>query len=241
MAGSPARTGKAQGRPGAARWRLRALTVAAAAGMLCGAGPAAHWHEGGWSGIPRARLTPAGPDAVAVSARGQGGFVWRFERRPAECLSWRWRVDDGPPPTRLDRRGGDDRALSVTIGFGDWPARANAWQRTQHAVAQANAGGRPLPRAALVFVWGGTGEERRGFESPYMAGLGRVWVLRPAHAPRGIWKQERVDLRALWRDSFGGVAPAVEKIAISVDSDDTGSRVEARIEAIRFGPCAGPS
>ncbi len=212
-----------------------------AAGVLCAAGPAPTWHEGGWSGIPRARLTPAGEDSVAVWARGQGGFVWRYERRAAECLSWRWRVDHGPPATRLDRRGGDDRALSVTIGFAGWPARASAWQRTQHAMAQAGAGARPLPRAALVFVWGGTGEEPRGFESPYMAGLGRVWVLRPADARRGVWKEERVNLPALWRDTFGGPVPPVEKIAISVDSDDTGSRVEARVDAIRFGPCGSPS
>jgi len=32
----------------------------------------------------------------------------------------------------------------------------------------------------------------------------------------------------------------VEKLAVSVDSDDTGSRVEARVEAIRFFPCPQP-
>jgi hypothetical protein len=222
---------------------MRPLVVVLAAGLLCAHAPALHgaadsaWHDGGWSGIPRARLTATGGDAVTVSARGQGGFIWRFERRPAECLSWRWRVDEGPPPTRLDRRGGDDRALSITIGFAGWPASASAWQRTQHALAQASAGGRHLPRSALVFVWGGTGQEAPGFESPYMAGLGRVFVLRPAGAPRGAWKEERVNLPALWRDTFGGQVPPVEKLAISVDSDDTGSRVEARVEAIRFAPC----
>jgi hypothetical protein len=219
---------------------MRRPAAVLAAGMLGAAAPAppvAHWHDGGWSGIPRARLVATGDDAVSVSARGQGGFLWRYERRPAECLSWRWRVDEGPPPTPLDRRGGDDRALSITIGFAGWPARASAWQRTQHAAAQASAGGRHLPRAALVFVWGGTGREPPGFESPYMAGLGRVWVLRAADAPRGVWKEERVDLPALWRATFGGEPPPVEKIAISVDSDDTATRVEARVEAIRFGPC----
>lgn len=227
--------------------RMRRIAAAIATVTLCAAAPApppgagTGWHEGGWSGVPRARLTPVGEDGATISSRGQGGFLWRFERRPAECLSWRWRVDHGPPPTRLDRRGGDDRAISVTIGFAGWPERASAWQRTQHAVAQANAGGRPLPRAALVFVWGGTGQEPRGFESPYMAGLGRVFVLRTAQAAQGVWKEERVNLPALWRETFGGQVPPVEKIAIAVDSDDTGTRVEARIDAIRFVPCPRPS
>jgi len=214
-----------------------------AAGLLAGGGaqrqpdPSDAWQEGAWAGIPRARIEPTADGGLLVLAQGQGSFVWRWERRPAECLSWRWRVDEGPPPTRLDRRGGDDRALSITIGFAGWPAGVTGWQRAQHAVAQANAGGRHLPRSAIVLVWGGTGEERPGFESPYMAGLGRVWVLRDAAAPRGVWFEERVDLAALWRAGFGGEPPPIEKVAIGTDSDDTGARVVARIEGLRFGPC----
>ena len=195
------------------------------------------WQVGQWAGIPPATFQAAPDGGIIVSGRGQGSFIWRPEARPAECVSWRWRVDEGPPPTRLDRRGGDDRALSVTIGFAGWPPEASAWQRTQHRLAQSQAGGRALPRAALSFVWGGTGQEPPGFDNPYMAGLGRVFVLRPAQAPRGVWMEERIDLRAAWREAFGGLPPPVEKIAISADTDDTGAALQARIEAIRFGPC----
>jgi len=214
------------------------LAVAAAIALAPGAGRAAPgWDVGTWDGIPPPRFEVAPDGAIMVSGQGQGGFLWRWERRPAECLSWRWRVDEGPPPTRLDRRGGDDRALSISIGFAGWPPAASAWQRTQHRIAQASAGGRHLPRAALLFVWGGTGREPRGFESPYMAGLGRVFVLRPADAPRGTWQEEHVDLGALWRETFGGEPPPVEKLAIAADADDTSARLLARIERIRFAPC----
>lgn len=225
------------------RWCATLLGVGLAVGAavpapdaVAGEPPAA-WQEGSWPGIAPARISVAQDGALALSARGQGSFLWRYERRTAECLSWRWRVDQGPPPTRLDRRGGDDRAIAITIGFGGWPPRASAWQRVQHTMAEAHAGGRSLPRAALVFVWGGTGEEPRGFESPYMAGLGRVFVLRPAQAPRGAWQEERVNLAALWRETFGGNPPPVEKIVVGLDSDDTNARIEARVEDIRFGPC----
>jgi hypothetical protein len=195
------------------------------------------WQRGEWSGIRPARFEVARDGTIAVSSNGEGSFVWRRESHAAECLSWRWRVDEAPPPTRLDRRGGDDRALAITVGFAGWPPQASAWQRTQHSMAQARTGGRHLPRAALVFVWGGTGEEAPGFESPYMAGLGRVFVLRPATAPRGVWQEERVNLGARWREAFGGYAPPVEKLVVSVDSDDTRARIEARVESLRFGPC----
>ncbi|WP_198377121.1 DUF3047 domain-containing protein [Neoroseomonas rubea] len=216
---------------------LLAALLAGGAGAPHPADPQIGWQDGAWPGIRPARFERLANGGIAVHGRGEGSFVWRWERRPAECLFWRWRVDEGPPATRLDRRGGDDRALAITIGFAAWPGTVSAWQRTQHALAQSQAGGRPLPRSAITLVWGGTGEEPQGFDSPYMAGLGRVFVLRAATAPRGAWFEERVDLGALWRQSFGGPPPPVEKIAIATDVDDTRARIDARVEAIRFGPC----
>ena len=111
------------------------------------------------------------------------------------------------------------------------------WQRAQHAVAQATAGQHRLPRSVLMYVWGGTGEEAAPFASPYLAGLGQVRVLRPAGSPRGHWATERADLVADWRAAFGGPPPPLLELAISTDADDTGAAVDARVEALRFGPC----
>ncbi|MFC7540039.1 DUF3047 domain-containing protein [Siccirubricoccus deserti] len=143
----------------------------------------------------------------------------------------------GPPPTDLTQRGGDDRAISISVGFSGWPPQVTMWQRTQHAMAQAAAGSHPLPRSVLTYVWGGTGREPVPFASPYLAGLGKVRVLRPAEAPRGRWFEESVNLAADWRHAFGGEPPPLQEIVISTDVDDTRSRLDARVEAIRFGPC----
>lgn len=197
---------------------------------------AAGWTHAPYSGLPPARFRAAG-NAIVVEGTAAGSFIWRaVPGRPA-CLTWRWRVDHGPPPTDLTRRGGEDRALTVTVGFTDWPTRASLWQRTQHAVAQARAGDHPLPRSALIYAWGGTGREPESFFSPWMGGLGKVRVLRPATAPTGRWFEERVDLAADWRDSFGGPPPALQDIAIGSDADDTNARVLAMVENIRFTPC----
>ncbi|MCO6416923.1 DUF3047 domain-containing protein [Siccirubricoccus sp. KC 17139] len=221
------------------------LAVTIAAGLLTGAGSVhlptaleeAGWRHAEWHGLPPARFRPLPEGGVLVEGQGQGSFIWRPVQGPAQCLSWRWRVDHGPPPTDLTRRGGDDRALSLGIGFAGWPPQATLWQRSQHAVAQAAAGSHPLPRSVVLFVWGGTGREPRPFPSPYMAGLGKAWVLRPADAPRGRWFEERVDLAAAWRASFGGEPPPLQELVIGTDAEDTASRLEARVEAIRFGPC----
>jgi len=195
----------------------------------------------GWNFAPYAGLDPARfsstPDGIAVEGTGAGSFIWRpVEGRP-ECLTWRWRVDHGPPPTDLTQRGGDDRALTVSVGFADWPPDATILQRAQHALAQTQAGDHPLPRAVLMYVWGGTGQEPEVFDSAWMGGLGSARVLRPATTATGRWFEERVDLAADWQASFGSTPPALQEIAIGSDADETNSRVLAMIADIRFTPC----
>jgi hypothetical protein len=151
-------------------------------------------------------------------------------------------VEEGPPPTDLTRRAGEDRAISISIGFDGWAPDAGAWVRTQHAMAQAAVGdgAPPLPRSVLTYVWGGTGREPQPFfASPYMGGIGRVRVLRPADTPRGIWVEEQVDLGTDWRAAFGGRSPppGLVKVAIGTDADDTLSRVRAAVADLRFVRC----
>lgn len=215
---------------------LPAPAIVRAAAPLDPGLAAAGWRHEPYEGLIPARFA-AIPDGVLVEGEGAGSFIWRpVEGRPA-CLTWRWRVDLGPPPTDLTRRGGDDRAVTVSVGFAGWPTRATLWQRTQHAVAQSQAGRHSLPRSVLIYAWGGTGREPPHFYSPWMGGLGKVRVLRPASAPRGLWFEERVDLAADWRAAFGGEAPPLQEIAISTDTDDTRARISARVEAIRFTSC----
>jgi hypothetical protein len=64
-----------------------------------------------------------------------------------------------------------------------------------------------------------------------------VRVLRPATTPPGRWFEERVNLAADWRTVFGAEPPPLQEIVIGTDADDTGSRIEAQVEGIRFGPC----
>jgi hypothetical protein len=197
---------------------------------------AAGWSHAAWNGIAPAawRMLPGG--GLAVEGQAQGSYVWRPAAGAAQCLGWRWRVSEGPPPMDLTRRGGD-RAISITVGFAGFPPDVSAGQRARHAMASTAAGGRALPRSALIYVWGGTGQEPALFASPYAHGLARVRVLRPAQAPRDAWQAERVDLAADWRAAFGGEPPPVTEIAVSTDVDDSRSRVSAAVAEIRLGPC----
>lgn len=198
------------------------------------------WRKMAWNGIRPAQFTATPSGGIRVQGQGEGAFITRPLTGAATCLAWRWRVDAGPPPTDLTRRGGDDRALNIAIGFAEFGPGTGAMTRTQHAIAQASAGGHRLPRSILSYVWGGTGQEAQGgfFTSPWTAGITRMKVLRPATTPRGQWRDEMVDLGADWRASFGGGSvPAVLELVISTDTDDTGSPVDAQVENIRLVPC----
>jgi hypothetical protein len=224
------------------RAMLTSVTLGLAAPAVVQAATEAGLAAAGWQHLEYDGLRPASfrslADGVAVEGQGAGSFVWRRVQGVAGCLTWRWRVDAAPPPTDLTRRGGDDRALALAIGFQGWPARSTVWQRTQHAVAQARAGSHTLPRSVLIYAWGGTGQEPPSFYSPWMGGLGKVRILRPASAPTGRWFEERVDLAAEWRAAFAGDPPPLQEIAIGTDADDTQSRISAMVERIRFAACA---
>jgi hypothetical protein len=86
-------------------------------------------------------------------------------------------------------------------------------------------------RSVLMYVWGGTGREPPFFEGPYLAGLTRVRMLRPADASRGRWLPERVDLAADWRAAFEAEPPQVQETVVGTDVDDTARRVDAAVEA----------
>jgi len=197
----------------------------------------AGWTHGEYDGIRPASFRGL-PDGVAFEGQGAGSFVWRRVEGAAACLTWRWRVDAAPPPTDLTRRGGDDRAIAIAVGFQGWPARSTVWQRMQHGVAQARAGSHSLPRSVLIYAWGGTGQEPVSFYSPWLSGLGKVRILRSAQASTGRWFDERVDLAKDWREAFMGEPPPLQEIAIGTDAEDTQARISAMVERIRFSRCA---
>ncbi|NKC33140.1 DUF3047 domain-containing protein [Falsiroseomonas selenitidurans] len=195
------------------------------------------WRKVLWQGIAPPAFTATPGDGVRVQGRGQAAFLYRPVQGQATCLAWRWRVDAGPPATDLARRGGDDRALAVAVGFTGFGPAAGFAARAQHGLAQAAAGDHVLPRSVLSYVWGG--EARPGFQpSPWAPAISRLRVLRPAGTPRGVWQEERVDLAADWRRAFGDApVPPLREVAIATDTEDTGAAVDARVEAIRLEPC----
>lgn len=162
-------------------------------------------------------------DQVAVASDGTVSLLWR--RLPgadwsARRADWRWSVDQSVPPTDLTRKGGDDRDLSLYFIF------------MPKAVAEANrdAGIRQLlgieEARVLMYVWGGNHARGAVLPSPYLGARGKTVILRPAGTGS---HSETVDLARDYRRAFGSAPTSLVGLALSADSDDTDSRIRARI------------
>lgn len=180
------------------------------------------WKEQKFALFSSNEYAPAG-NSLSVASDGTVSLLWT--RLPeslwaARSSSWQWSVDAGVPPTDLRRKGGDDRNLALYFVF----------LPEEQARSVGNAGIRKLldseAARVLVYVWGGPQGQPRIQTSPYLGERGRTVALRPAGQGQA---SERIDLRADFRAAFGEAATALVGLAVSADSDDTQSRIRARI------------
>ena len=142
--------------------------------------------------------------------------------------NWRWRVESGPPATDLATKGGDDRAIALYFVFArDENAARSAQGSTNLTSAMWWSSG-----TALVYVWGGIGARNGIVASPHMGSSGKLLLRQPGAIADGAWRVEKADLAADFRRAFGREPGPLVGIAVSSDTDDTGSAVSAAIDGL---------
>lgn len=165
---------------------------------------------------------------LSVESNGTVSLLWQAVPKTlwqAKSASWTWSVELGVPPTDLSLKGGDDRNLSFYVIFAPKDV----------AEATEGMGIRKLLEnpdiRVLMYVWGGAHVRGDDLPSPYLGSRGRTVVLRPA----GLGQyDETVDLRADLGRIHGRADLALIGVAISSDSDDTGSQINAGMSDLRF-------
>ena len=166
--------------------------------------------------------------AVQVQSDDSVSLLWT--RLPASDgatsrASWKWSVRESVPGTPLTRKGGDDRNLALYFVF----------MPPDRAKANRNASVRKMLRApdarVIMYVWGGSHGRGEVLPSPYLKDRGRTIIRRPAGT--GEFR-ESVDLKADFERAFGEEKTVLVGLAISSDSDDTGSSVRAQLGGLRL-------
>lgn len=166
-------------------------------------------------------------DRLGVRSDGSVSLLWT--RLPeaqwnADSASWRWSVDSSVPATALDRKGGDDRNLSLYFVFLPRDVAERYKDSNIRALLEAEEA------RVLMYVWGGTAARGAILPSPYLGARGKTVVLRGAGTGAHA---ERVDLKAdLARAFDSGSDGVLVGLAVSADSDDTGGEISAGIAAL---------
>ena len=186
-------------------------------------------------GKATAEFTQNQPNLIEIRADKAVAFLYRAVDGGAAAkdrLTWRWRLDEAVPPTDLSKAPGDDRSLAVHVVFPMDIAGFSFWSRVRMAMTRMVAP--PMAGKVLTYVWGGEQSIGSMLANPFFESRGKIIVLRNGTAPLGEWLNEEIDFAADYRKAFGEEPSAPTYIAISADSDDTGSRSAGAIADLAF-------
>jgi hypothetical protein len=161
-------------------------------------------------------VTSDGSVSLLYRALPQG--IWGASR-----ANWSCQVSQSVPATDLRKKGGDDRNLAMYFVFLP-EAEAKRLQGTSVTRLLNHDAVR-----VLVYVWGGDHPRGSVLSSPYLGARGKTVVLRGAGTGQA---REAVNLDRDYAQAFGGNAPALVGLAVSGDSDDTDSRIMARLSGL---------
>lgn len=194
----------------------------------------------GWSllevpGKQTAQFSYAGSGTIDIRADNAVAFLYRpVDENTADMgrLGWTWRVDQAVPATDLSRDSGDDRSLAVHIVFPADHDSLSFWESIENTMTELVAP--PLAGKVLTYVWGGSHPEGAVMENPHFGDQGTMIVLRSSQEPTGRWIMEEIDFEADFQAAFGYAAPAPVFVAISADSDDTGSQMAGAVADLTF-------
>lgn len=186
--------------------------------------------DGGWthqrfSLFSRNDYTQKG-DALDMTSDGSVSLLYHAlpeQSWGASGAQWAWQVSQSVPPTDLRLKGGDDRNLALYFVF---LPKVDA-ERLKGAKIT-----RLLDNDAvrvLIYVWGGAHNRGAMLDSPYLGARGKTVVLRGSGTGQA---REAVDLKADYAQAFGGPLTSLVGLAVSGDSDDTDSRIAARISGL---------
>lgn len=173
-----------------------------------------NWRQSGW------KLSVVSDRGVSLLWRPLPENSWQ-----ATKASWSWNVGTSVPPTDLSQKGGDDRNLAVYFIFAPQDLATKAQDLGIRKLL-----GNPEIRV-LMYVWGGSHDRNTVVGSPYLGARGKTIVLRPAGTGQ---HNETIDLRSDLDRIYGNRDLRLIGLAVSADSDDTETRIEAGISNLRL-------
>lgn len=188
----------------------------------------------GWEHLTFRRLKPntfsTAPNRLTVVADGTSSILYRMlpdALFPSRRAEWTWRVDSSVPPSDLTQIGNDDRNLGVFFvnATDDVAARVRPGTSISSLLRNRNV-------QVLMYTWGGDNPQGTIIPSPHAPDrLRNIVQRRPA---TGEFR-ESVDLARDFPRVFGVELRNLVALAVSSNSENSGSRVQAQVSGWVLG------
>jgi len=168
-------------------------------------------------------------NTLSMTSNGSVSIAWTRVSQGdwgADGASWNWSVSQSVPATDLSRKGGDDRNISVYFVF----VPASVAPSLQGAGIRSLLGRDDV--RVMQYAWGGNNAKGAPIASPYgKRGTGVTIPLRNAGTGSA---SESVNLARDYARAFGGEKGALIGLAVSGDSDDTNSVIQATVSNLNL-------
>lgn len=129
-------------------------------------------------------------------------------------LAWSWKVVALPDAGDVRERARDDQAAQLYVIFPRWPS--------------------PLTSSdVLGYIWDSRAPVGARLTSSRTANV-RIIVVASGGAERGVWRFEQRDVVQDYVALFGRQPPRIGRVAVMIDSNDTGGTAEALVGEIVF-------
>lgn len=155
-------------------------------------------------------------------------------------LAWRWRVEKVFAKGDVTRKAGDDFPVRIYVMFAYDPATAGFLEKVKYETARLLYGEYP-PQSSLNYIWANRATETGIVVNAYTDRAMMV-VMDAGSELVGTWQSHEVDMVADYRRAFGRQPPAMARIAVMNDSDDTGDQAVSYLSYIEVTamPSASP-
>lgn len=194
------------------------------------------WEEITFEGKTPNRYRVCGDDCIAIETQSSVSMIGKpvaVNLDQQSRLQWAWRIEAPPVDTDLSRKGGDDRAVAVYVGFAFDPDNSSLSELLLRPLVELIRG-EDAPGRGISYVWAGDIEAGATFRNPYQKSAAAIIVSRTAADPVGEWVMESRNVAADYRRVFGDDPTAVTHLLISADSDDTGVANRASVRSLMF-------
>jgi hypothetical protein len=169
----------------------------------------------------------------AVSNNSASGIVCRNDFNVYEypIVQWRWKVKNIYQKGDAASKSGDDYPIRIYIMFKYDPKKSPWEEKIKYNAAKLIYGEYP-PDSSLNYIWSSKEHPERIRGSPYTAKAQMV-LIDKGEKDLGKWITHEINILQDYQKAFGHKPPAVARLAIMNDSDNTGEKSLSYIDYIK--------